>query len=147
MVVHVLLLVRDVDGDQVCVLDVTHLDLVLLECISRLVLAMVKSAVDLLAAVLDLLTHTVVFALCLAQLGELSIPLLFELRSVVAMELAELFSPCCQRLQGIGKLCYEGGRELVMFGCPLLEGVELNSPCGHGRAVRSRQHTLLALNV
>lgn len=66
MVVHVLLLVRDVDGDQVCVLDVTHLDLVLLECISRLVLAMVKSAVDLLAAVLDLLTHTVVFALCLA---------------------------------------------------------------------------------
>ena len=66
MIVHFLLLVRDVDGDEIGILDVTHFDLLLLEGVPCLVLAMVKSSIYLLATTLYLLAHTVVFAFCFA---------------------------------------------------------------------------------
>lgn len=66
VVVHLLLFVRNIDGNQVGVLDVAHLDLLLFESVPCLVLAMIKSTVKLLAAALDLLAHTVIFTLCLA---------------------------------------------------------------------------------
>lgn len=66
MVVHFLLLICDVDGNEVGVLDVAHLDLVLLKCVSCLALAMVESPIKLLATVFYFLAHAVVFALRLA---------------------------------------------------------------------------------
>jgi hypothetical protein len=57
---------------------------VLLESIPRLILAMVKSTIDFLSAVLDLLAYTVVLALGLAQFRVLAIALLLQLGSVVA---------------------------------------------------------------
>ena len=66
MVVHFLLLVRNVDGDEVGIFDIAHFDLLLLERIPCLVLAMVKSSVDLLAAALYFLAYAIVFAFYLA---------------------------------------------------------------------------------
>ena len=66
VVIHLLLLIRDVDCDKVGVLDVAHFDLLLLESISCLVLAVIESTVDFLAAALDFLTYTIIFALGLA---------------------------------------------------------------------------------
>lgn len=123
MVVHFLLLVRNIDGDEVGVLDVAHLDLVLFKSVSCLVFSMIESTVKLLTAVLNLLTYTVVFALRFAQICVLAIPFFLELRCIVSMQLAQVFVSTRERLQRIGELCDEGTGELLVFGCALFEGV------------------------
>jgi hypothetical protein len=66
MVIHLLLLVRDVDCDEVGVFDVAHFDLLLLKSVPCLVLAVIESTINFLAATLDFLAYAVIFALGLA---------------------------------------------------------------------------------
>jgi hypothetical protein len=137
MVVHLLLLVGDIDTDDISVLpesvtegktcqtayfDVAHLDLLLLKGIARLALAVVECAIDFLAPALHLLADAVVFALLLAQLAILAVALLLQLRSIVSVEFAQLLCPRAEYLQGVGELGDEGASELVVFGGARFEG-------------------------
>jgi hypothetical protein len=116
VIVHLLLLVGDIYTDDIRVLDIPHLDLLLLEGIARLALAVVKCAIDLLTPALHLLADAVVFALLFAQLAILVVPLLLQLGREVSVKFAQLFCPRAEDLQGVGELGDEGARELVVFG-------------------------------
>ena len=139
MVVHLLLLVGHVDTDEIGVLDVTHLDLLLFESITRLGFAVVKCAINLFAPALDLLANAIVFTLLFAQLTILVVALLLQLGSIVSVQLAQLFGPCTKDLQGISKLGDESASELFVFGGARFEGAQLDTPCGHGSATRTCQ--------
>lgn len=76
MIVHLLLLVGHVDTNEICVLDIPHLNLLLLKGIPRLAFAVVECAINLLAPTLYLLADAVVFALLFAQLAILMVALL-----------------------------------------------------------------------
>ena len=101
MVVPLLLLVGDVDRDQICVLTlsalcrcpcpwlkylcVSHIAQLLLVCRMRLGLSMVEGTLQLLSLVFHFLTDTVIFALCLSQVGIIPIPLFLEFGCVFGM--------------------------------------------------------------
>lgn len=104
MVVHLLLLVRDVDCNEISVLDVAHFDLLLLECVPCLVLAVVESTIDFLAATFDFLAYTIISALGLAEFGVLAVSFLLEFCCVVAVKFTKLFGPGRKRLQRISEL-------------------------------------------
>jgi hypothetical protein len=101
---------------QTAYLDVAHLDLLLLEGIARLALAMVECAIDLLTPALYLLADAVVFALLFPQLAILVVALLLQLSGIVSVEFAQLLGPRAKYLQGVGELGDEGAGELVVFG-------------------------------
>jgi hypothetical protein len=84
--------------------DVSHLNLLLLESVPRLALAMIKCAVTFLAAIFHFLAHAVVFALLLAKFGVLAIAFLFQLGSIVTMQFPQFFVSSRERLQWIGEL-------------------------------------------
>jgi len=112
-------------------LDIPHLDLLLLKGVSCLAFSVVECAVALLATVLNLLTHAVVFALLLAKLGVLTIPLLLQLRSIVAVEFAQFFVACREGFERVGELRDEGASELIVLGGARFQSAKLDSPCCH----------------
>lgn len=58
-------------------LDITHLDLLLLESISCLCFAVIECAIALFTTVLHLLAHAIIFAFLLAEFAILTVALLF----------------------------------------------------------------------
>ena len=97
-------------------LDIPHLDLLLLKGVSCLALAMIKCAVALLAAVLHLLTHAVIFALCLSQVGIIPVPLFLEFRRMLGVLFPQVLVSSGQVLEGLRYACDDLLTELLVLG-------------------------------
>lgn len=136
MVIPLLLLVRNIDCDQVCVLHVSHLGLLLLESRLRLLLAMIKTALRLLPLVLDLLADTVIFAFDLLQVPIAAISFLLQLGRVICVGLAQVLVLGRQMLQWFGDLSDQGIRKAFVLRSSALEGGELDGPRGHRRTLQ-----------
>jgi len=150
VVVHLLLLIGDVNIDKIGVLrrsvsykrgewdrtylGVAHFYLLLLKGISGFGFAVIEGAVYLFAPTLHLLADAIVLSLLFAQLGILAVAFLLQLGSVVCVELTKVFVSRAKGLEGVCQLGDESTGELFVFRRSGFQCAQLNSPGGHRSA-------------
>lgn len=136
VVVLLLEAIGDVDGDEVGVFSIVHLEDLLL--VGTLGLGLVVVGLGLLAAGFDLVADGVVLGLGLAKVGIGGFAFALELLGVLAVALAQLLETGAVVLEGLGDLGDEVASEAVVLGGAGLEGGELCGPGGEGSAARGR---------
>lgn len=134
MIVHFLLLIRDVDGDEVGVFGIVHFDHLLL--VRVLGLGPVVAGLGLFAPSLELLACSVVLALDLAQVFVGGVALGGEVIGIVGMAFSQLFESRAVVFERFSDLGNEVVGVGVVLGCSGFDGGELGRPSSDGCAGR-----------
>ncbi len=143
MVVIFLLLVGDVDGDEVGILGIVHLNDLLL--VGVLALGPVERRLGLLALALYLLADGIVLRLDLAQVRVGPIPLLLQLLGILNMALAQFFEPGANDPQGLGNTPNQVVSVFLVLVGSRLEGSEMGGPCRERGTGASQKHVSIRL--
>ncbi|KAI6763806.1 hypothetical protein HG530_007595 [Fusarium avenaceum] len=130
VVILFLLLVGNIDRNDISVLGIVHLEQLLL--IGILGFGFIEMRLGLLTLRLDVLTNTVIFALCFGERSVLGITLLFELRGIIGVTFAQFFETTAKEFERLSDLRNEIVGISVVFVGAGFERRKLGCPCGQG---------------